>query len=417
MNLNFYGGAGEVGRSCVSLDDRFLFDAGLKISEEGSEYPMPFDVRRIEAVFLSHAHLDHNGALPLFNHTGLHCPVLCNPMTKDMSRIMLSDSYHVEKMENQSPDYNKENIFNVLALMQNAPYDKEYRLGSLKYRFYYAGHIPGSASILVELAGKRIFYTGDINSSDTHLLKGAVQYPKDVDFMICESTYGDRDHPPRRKAEEGFLEMVKKTIDRGGTVLIPAFAVGRSQEVLMMLARRRWGVPVYLDGMSKKVSNLFLKRPEYLGDPSALQSALKPVRFVKKPRERKEIVKEQAIIVTTSGMLDGGPVIDYLGSLYFDERSSVLMTGYQAEETNGRLLQEEGKVYIDGTRFRVKGTVKKYDFSAHSGRKELIRLVEKVKPKKIAFVHGDRSSVESLASHFRQFAEVYTPKIGDRIAI
>ncbi len=417
MNLLFHGGAGEVGRSCISVDDRYLFDAGLKISEEGSEYPMLFDARRIKAVFLSHAHLDHNGALPLLNHRGLNCPVFCNSMTRDLSKIMLSDSFHVEKLENQSPGYSRENIYNVLALMQNTVYDREYRHDGLKFRFLYAGHIPGSASVLIEYKGKRILYTGDINTSETHLLKGAGKFPKDVDVMICESTYGDRNHPPRKSAEEAFTGMVRKTIDRGGTALIPAFAVGRSQEVLMILAKSRWDVPVYLDGMSKQVSALFLKRAEFLKDRTGLQAALKDVRFVKKPRERKEIIKEQAIIVTTSGMLDGGPVIDYLGSLYFDARSSVLMTGYQAEETNGRLLQEQGKVYIDGIRLKVKGTVKKYDFSAHSGRKELIRLIERIRPKKLVFVHGDRPSSESLAAHFRDKADVYTPKTGDTIGI
>jgi putative mRNA 3-end processing factor len=417
MIITFYGGASEVGRSCISIDDKYLFDAGIKISEEGSEYPLSFDVSQLRAVFISHAHLDHTGALPLFNHKGLKCPIFCTGVTKDITKILLKDSLHIEQLENLTPGYNKENIYNVMGLMKNAKYNKKGKINDVKYRFYDAGHIPGSASILLKYHHKKILYTGDINSTDTFLLKGSDYNIRDVDVMICESTYGDRDHSNRQKTVTDFLNKIQKTLDRGGTALIPAFAVGRSQEVLMMLASRKWKCPIYLDGMSKKITNIFQRRSDFLKEEYGLKDTMKNVKYVKNRKERKEIVKEQAIIVTTSGMLDGGPVIDYLSSLYFDEKSSVYMTGYQAEETNGRLLLNEGKAYIDGLRIKIRCEVEKFDFSAHSGQKELVNLINKINPKHLILNHGDEPSLQKLSSIFNKKFKVYTPKNGVGIKI
>jgi len=418
MKFSFYGGAMEVGRSCISVDDRYLFDAGLKLSEEGSEYPLPFDYSAISDVFISHAHLDHTGALPLLNHNGLRASIFCNAITKNLTKLLLKDSLHIELLEQHAPGYDKENIYNVMDLMQIVKYNKEYSVGkNATVKFIYAGHIPGSASVLLDYNSYRILYTGDINTIHTHLLDGASVQPGDVDVMITESTYGDRNHPLRKNEEQKFLNKIEETVRRGGSVLVPAFAVGRAQEVLCMIATRKFGVSVYLDGMAKKVSNMFLRKPDVIRNNSVLAKALNSVRFVKGWRERKEIVKEQGIFVTTSGMLDGGPVIDYLSSLYFNQKSSVLLTGYQAEGTNGRLLLEDGKVYIDGIRMKVRGDVVKYDFSAHAGQKELAGLINQISPKNLMIQHGDPGSVTALGKLFSKKCKVYMPKLGETIDI
>jgi putative mRNA 3-end processing factor len=416
MRITFHGGASEVGRNCISLDDEYLFDAGLKISEEGSEYPQVTDVGKIRAVFLAHAHLDHSGALPLFSRMGMRGAVFCTQMTKDTAKILLKDSLHVELLNRHKAGYSKEDIIRVVSSMQNTAYDREYSTGSLKFKMLYAGHIPGSASVYAEYKGKTILYTSDINTSGSRLLDGA-SFNVKADVMICESTYGDRNHPPRQDVEKEFLDTVQKAIDSGGSALIPAFSVGRAQEMLLLLHSRRFKAPVYLDGMAKEVTNAYLHRPDFLKDPGALEGALKRTRLIRRPQERREVAYSPAIIVTTSGMLDGGPVIDYLRVLYHQEKSCVLLTGYQTEESNGRLLLDTGRAYVDGLRIKVRGTVKKFDFSAHAGQKELVELIRRTSPKHLMLIHGDRPALETLAGFFRGQMDVHIPVIGETITI
>jgi len=405
----------EVGRSCISIDGRYLLDCGLKISEEGSEYPVMLDPTAIEAVFISHAHLDHTGALPLFDQNGLRASVYCNAMTRDTAKLLLKDSLHIEMLENQTPAYSKENIFNIMGAMQIVRQGQDVLVGNARATFLYAGHIPGSSSVLLDYSGMKVLYTGDINYSDTQLMKGARLPCRGADVMITEATYGDRSHPDRKKSEQVFLDAVSSTLDRGGRVLIPAFAVGRSQEVMLLLAKRRFHAPIYLDGMSKKVTNMYLRRPDCVRDIGLLKKATKDVRFIKSMRERKDAARNVGIFVTTSGMLDGGPVLDFMAAMHSDPRSAILLTGYQAEETNGRLLLEQGRVYIDGVRFKVACKVQKFDFSAHSGQKELVKMINEIGPKNLIIQHGDPGSVEALASKVR--CPTFKPRTGDSIEI
>ncbi|MBN2457763.1 MBL fold metallo-hydrolase [Candidatus Woesearchaeota archaeon] len=406
-----------MGRSCIEVDKRFLFDSGLKISEEGSEYPQVEDLSHIKAVFLSHAHLDHTGALPIFNTIGLRCSIYCNSMTRETAKVLLKDSYHIELLKKHHAAYDRDNINNVVSFMQNVRYNKSYSVDGAEFRFLDAGHIPGSSSVLLDMGKKRVLYTGDINSSDTRLLKGSSFDADDVDVLICESTYGDREHPDRKAQERDLLSSIKKTIDKSGSVLLPSFAVGRAQEVMMILNDRDFGVPIYLDGMAKKVTGLYQKKPEYIRDNSKLCSAISGVSYVKDWKHRREIARQQGIFVTTSGMLDGGPVLDYLGYLYHNPNNSLFLTGYQVEGSNGRLLMDTGKAYIDGNRVRFKGNIKKYDLSAHSGKSELLGFIKRIDPEKIIFLHGDSTAIESMRKSTEGTHEVYTPKVGDSINI
>lgn len=417
MEFTFHGGAGEVGRSCIEVDNRFLFDAGLKITEDGSEYPLMGDCDHIKAVFLSHAHLDHSGALPLFNKKGLRCGVFCNGMTRDTCKILLKDSYHIDLIHKQVPIYTKENLASIISFMEHTRFGKTYEVDGAKFSFHYAGHIPGAASIVLEIDGRKILYTGDFNTIDTNFMGGAKYDFEDIDVMISEATYGDRDHPERKKEEKDFVDQIKKTLASGGSVLIPAFAVGRAQEVFELLNKHNINVPIYLDGMAKQVSKLYRRKPEYITQYDRYVKSLSKVKLVKNWKERQEIARKQCIIITTSGMMDGGPVIDYLGYFYHNEKNSILLTGYQAEGSNGRFLLEEGKVFIDGNRVNVKAFVKKYDFSAHAGRKELVDLINKVNPRVLILQHGDVEPLESLEKEFKSKCKVIVPKLGETIDI
>ena len=293
MKIQFLGSAKEVGRSCILVNDWILLDAGLMIGKEKAEYPEDFSEKDIKAVFLTHAHLDHTGALPLLNHLGLRCVIYATKMTRAITKILLKDSIHIEELKGNHPAYTEENINNILSYFTYTNYNRDYEEKgvSLKYKFLDAGHIPGSASVLIDFEDKsgqrkKILYTGDINAIDSNLLNGLNYHKKNselknVDVLICESTYGGRDHPPRSEQEKEFLSTIQRTIDKGGSVLIPAFAVGRSQEIIMMLAKRNFKVPVYLDGMGKKVTDLFIKEHKFLKDGKLFQKAVEKVEFVR----------------------------------------------------------------------------------------------------------------------------------------
>jgi putative mRNA 3-end processing factor len=251
---------------------------------------------------------------------------------------------------------------------------------------------------------------------DTELLNGAqTSFPK-IDVMICEATYGDREHPSRQKEVKRFLDTVQDTVSFGGSVIIPAFAVGRAQEVLLMLAKRDFGVPVYLDGMAKKVTQLYLRHGRYLKSAEAMQDAFSRAAPVSGWRDRKDIVKQRAIVVTTSGMMDGGPVIDYMRHHYFDTKNAVLLTGYQAEGCNGRHMLETGRLRLDDEEVKVRCGVHKFDFSAHSGCEQLKRMIKNIKPKVLILQHGEERSVKNLAE-WCDFCEVHTPSLDDEIEV
>ena len=422
MELKIHGAAKEVGRSAIQLttnDHKILLDAGIKLAQETS-YPLNMDdLTDTDVVFLTHAHLDHSGCLPLLRSHGMHCPVITNSVTKALTRILFKDAYKVEKINRRYVNYSKDDITETLADMQNVKYRKEYGFHELRYQYYDAGHIPGSSMILLEADGKRILYTGDFNTNESLLLNPAdVDIPPGIDVLITESTYGDREHLNRKKQREDFIQSIKATIARGGSVIVPVFAVGRAQEILLMLDQHDFGVPVYLDGMAKRVTEQMLAKPKFIKDVNLLKKAIQKVKVVKGFRERKNFIKQQGIFVTTSGMLEGGPVLDYIAGLWENELNSILLTGYQAEYTNGRLLVEEGNVFLDGWKVNVKAEVKHYDFSAHVGRTGLHEFITKIDPKKLVTVHGDSSAMKELAEWAESRGiESCAPALGDKIII
>ena len=420
MHLKFHGAAQEVGRSCISLDDSYLLDSGIKITPQGNEYPqIDIDLRTIKAVFLTHAHLDHSGALPLFNSKGLNCPIYCTHMTKLLAKLLLEDSLKIEYLTEKIAGYEKNNIRNVLINMEINKYDKWSYFKGGKYMLLYSGHIPGSSSILIEYKGKKILYTGDISLTETYLLKPLTYHKsiKNIDVVIIESTYGGENHPTRKQTEKEFLDCVQEILDKGGKVIVPCFAVGRSQEILLLLHQRNFQVPIYIDGMAKKVCNILLKKPDFINNPNQFKSVLNKIKFVAE-KSRKRILRDQGIFVTTSGMLDGGPVLEYIKHCYADETCGILLTGYQSDESNGRLLLDSDKIDIDGERYKFNGIVKHFDFSGHAGHDELIEFIESISPKNVILQHGDVESLEELKKSLSKLtANVYVPKVGDTVKI
>jgi putative mRNA 3-end processing factor len=419
MKVIVHGAAKEVGRSCIELvteKNRFLFDAGVKLGDE-TEYPSDVkNIKDITATFMSHAHLDHSGAFPFLQSKGLRCPIYLTPTTKDIAKILLRDFYKVESL-NHIPPYSKESIFAAFDLFKTKHYNEAFEVNDAYVQFFDAGHVPGSSLILMEVDGKRIAYTGDIRLSDTRLLKGADINVRDVDALIIETTYGNREHPDRKKTEREFLSKIRDVVNTGGSVFIPAFAVGRSQEMLLLLHTENWDVPVYLDGISQDVMNLILEHNACKDKESLIRAREKTI-FIKGGKERERALQSQGIFVTTSGMLTGGPIIDYLKAGHQNPRNAILVTGYVMEGTNGRMLLEQGCVFIDGKRTKVKAQYQTFNFSAHAGLAELQQIIKRINPKKLILVHGEAASMEHLAALERKNGrEVLIPELNNEIYI
>ncbi len=418
MEFIFHGAGKEVGRSCIALDNTFLFDAGLKITEHGTEYPTLFDHSKIQAVFLSHAHLDHTGALPLLNHEGLQCPMFATRMTKLLTEVLLRDSFHIELITHTHPAYHEANIFAVLKYFKDVIYKKQYEIANAFFQFLDAGHIPGSASVLFQYKGKTILYSGDVNWQNTLLLNGAQYSLQNLDIMIIESTYGDRGHPDRKQTEQHFAKVIQETIEKQGSVLLPTFAVGRAQELMLLLAKTKIDCPIYLDGMAKKVTDLCVTNPMFIKDASALRAAQKRVQYITSPAERKKVLGENCVIITTSGMVTGGPVMDYLKLMFFEPKHALLLTGYQADGTNGRLLLQEKTAYVDGKKVQWTGRIEQFDFSAHAGQNDLVGAVQRFKPKHLIINHGDEIAIQTLAEKVKPFIKkLYLPENDEVIEI
>ena len=265
-----------------------------------------------------------------------------------------------------------------------------------------AGHIPGALMYEIQTT-KRLLFTGDLHVINTRLVKKAKPVPCDVLFL--ETTYAGREHPKRDALEKEFLDKIDEVVRRNGVVVIPAFAVARSQEILLVL--RKTGYNIWFDGMGKKVTKMFLKHPRHLTSVDELRKAFNKAHLVHSDQGRKKALQAD-VIITSSGMMDGGPVLSYMNKLKNDKKSAVLLTGYQVEGTNSRRLIEKGKLDFYGVVENVECEVQYFDFSAHAGHSELIEFAKACNPQKIVLFHGENR--EALIEPLQTIAEeVLTP--------
>lgn len=423
MRFTFHGGANEVGRSCIEMNTTlgdFIFDCGIKVTPEGLVYPKKMDdLTGVKGVFLSHAHLDHTGALPMFKHSGSKAKIFCTKATARISDVLLNDSYQVDIIKHNHPAYTKFDIKSVEDQMVFVNYRKKYTELGLDFEFFNSGHIPGASSIKVHVDGTNVLYSGDINTQGTYLVKEADTDFGFVDILIVESTYGNRDHEERHVVEDKFVTSILNALRKGGSVVIPVFGVGRAQEVLMLLSKYTFDVPIYIDGMARKVTNLIVNNSTNLTDPFKVRNSYENAREVRNEGMREMVMKKRGIFITTSGMIEGGPVMSYMKRFHNDEHSAVLLTGYQCEGTNGRLLLDTGFCFIEGMKMKVKMNVEKFDFSAHAGKTQLHDLVKKVKPRAVIIQHGDPEAVKDLGDWCKKntSCKVYMPSVGDSIEL
>lgn len=426
MKIVFHGAAREVGKSCIEIiteGKRYIMDAGIKFAKGGAEYPKYLDkIFELDGVFLSHAHLDHSGALPLLEHKNLRCPIYCTKLTWQITNLLLADNYHLEKLKHVHPVYVERDITKVKNDLRFVTYDKWYENHDGKIRFQYlnSGHIPGGASILMEIEGKRLLYTADVNTENTNLMVPSdIDQLQDIDILITENTYGDREHPEKKTEEDGFLAAVNETINAGGSVLVPAFSVGRSQEIMILLDKLDSEIPIYLDGMARKVMTMVAETDDkYIDNKDLVARMMKRTHMIKKPTERDHIGKMKGVvIVSTSGMVQGGPVMTYMKHYVNKPENRVILTGYQAAGTNGRHILQEKTFRDHHQNYDVHCDIKQFDFSAHYGQDEIRKMIRKINPSHLILQHGD---LEALTESKRYAEEnikgkVYMPEIGEEM--
>ncbi|MFH1751448.1 MAG: MBL fold metallo-hydrolase [archaeon] len=398
IKLKALGGAMEVGRSSflVSADDKILLDSGLKITNEADNVPentgplAPSETNEfIDAVIISHAHLDHSGNVPsLFHKT--HSMTYMTPPTLEISAVLWHDSIKIAKLNGISPPFTKNEIEEVMNFAFPINYNRLVHITkNTSLELFNAGHILGSAMAKLYFKGKTLLYTGDFKDTETKLHDGCDFNVGDCDFLITETTYGNSNHSSRQAMEKAFLESIQETLDNGGTALVPAFAVGRSQEAIEVLHEGKIDAPIYLDGMGKKIVQTYFNFPEFFVKRKALKKAMNKVIQIQSQKQRLDALKQPSVIVTTAGMLVGGPVAFYLSKMYNDRKSKIHLTGYQVEGTPGRSLLETGRLIIQDKTVDVKAAVEKFDFSAHTGQKGILKLIKSCNPEKVVLVHGD----------------------------
>ena len=386
LRYHYLGGGNEVGNVGIVLEDptsnRLLLDYGIAPTKP-PRYPN--EAPHVSHAVITHSHIDHLGMVPWLasNHNStLHGTEL----TAAISEMMWYDCHKVSSIEGYPLPWDKRDIDLALSAWETHKFNSPWTQGDWKLELHGAGHIPGAAMLHVETPNKSVLFSGDFDTRDSQLTIGAK--PVKTDVLFVEGTYGGRDHPPKQEENERFIERIVEIIDRGGTALVPAFANGRTQEVVMLLHKYLPELDVHVDGMGKRVAKLQMEHPETLRDPTALESSWKWCRRVSSKSDRKKAL-DADVIVSTSGMLDGGPSIWYLNRLRHDRKNAILLTGYQARNTGGRRLLEERRVPIFGKLANIELDVDQFSFSTHAGHNEIVQFAEQCQAEDVVIYHSD----------------------------
>lgn len=450
------GGFQEVGRSAILLqtgESQVLLDCGIN---PGSEKPLEafprldvesFDLESLDAVVISHAHIDHCGFLPFLYKYGYNGPVYCSEPTLSLMTLLQLDYLDVARKEGLHPPYDQKDVRDSVlhtipikygVVMDIAP--------DVRLTLHNAGHIIGSSIVHLHVGEglHNIVYTGDFKYYQTMLLDAAVTAFPRVETLITESTYGAPEDimPTRKEAEDKLALIINTAIDKGGKVLIPVPAVGRAQEIMLILNEYMQKklireVPIYLDGMINEATAISVAYPEYLAKDlrdQILRQGVNPFQSnyfitIKHPSARQEAIDGgPSVILATSGMLEGGPSVEYFKQLAPDERNTIVFVSYQIEGTIGRRIQKglpeislinnDGKMEI----IKIKSKIEAIEgFSGHSDRNQIFSYIRRIstRPEKIIMCHGERSKCLALASFVSRMYKLntYAPETLDAIRL
>jgi len=454
IRLSCLGGARQVGRSCLFLqtpESRVLLDCGINIASDTEAYPYleapEFDIKELDAVIVSHSHLDHSGFVPYLYKYGFRGPTYCTEPTRDVMALLQLDLIKIAKNEGKEPIYSTDDVKEMVKHTICLQYDEVTDVTpDVRVTLYNAGHILGSSMVHMNIGNglHNMVYSADMKFGKTQLLEPAVTVFPRLETLIIESTYGGRDNilPSRQEQEDQFMNIIKETIKRGGKVLVPVLGSGRAQEVLVLIEHMVRNkaldkIPVFIDGMVWDITAIHTAYPEYLNntvrklifhkDQSPFLSDI--FKRVGSQKERMKIIEETGpcVILATSGMLVGGPSVEYLRHLSDNPKNSLVFVCYQGEGSLGRKIQRGDREINFGTSAKPEITQIKMEvhtiegFTGHSGRKQLMNFTYRCepRPKKIIVVHGENTRCLDLASslHKVQRVETIAPRNLDSIRI
>lgn len=299
-------------------------------------------------------------------------------------------------------------------------YREKQTIGDITFQLLDAGHIPGSCQILLEAEGKRILFTGDFNTSKTRLLSPADQDYGDLDAIIIETTYADSDHTDRMELEKRFIALISEIVESGGVALVPAFSIGRSQEIACILAAYHFEYPIIIDGMARAANRVMMDNTEFLQDSRLFLDAVHGAKWIDGWKDRRTATRKPGVIISPAGMLKGGPAAGYLSKLGKKPQNAILLVSYQIPGSPGHQLMEEGKCVIDGKLKRVKALVEHFDFSSHCGAEQLKEVVKNLKGNPNVFsVHGSEDNCKGFTRWVKKNVglKAMSPKAGDRFTI
>jgi metallo-beta-lactamase family protein len=462
VTVTFWGAAHTVTGSMHLLDtgrEKVLLDCGLYQGRRSEARErnccFPFAPKDIAAVILSHAHIDHCGNLPNLVRQGFRGTIYCTPATRDLAAIMLADSAKIQAEDADylnrkrgkdepkvEPLYDQDDVRRTLTLVEGTPYDKTRRAtNTVAYQLLDAGHLLGSAIVHVTAeagrAARTITFTGDLGRANQPILRDPAPLPP-ADLLISESTYGGRNHPNPDLLATDLAGVVERTVARGGKIVVPAFAVGRTQTIVFFLhqlvaAGRIPRLPIFVDSpLSTAATEVFRLHPEcfdaetarvLVNDPDLFGSEL--VHYTRNVEESKQLnfFQGPCIIIASSGMCESGRIQHHLKHTVEDPRNTILIIGYQAPETLGRrIVERRPEVRIHGQMWKLKAeVVVLYGFSGHAGRDELLAMLAPIQGavKKTCLVHGEPDQAEALAKTLRErgFADVEYPARGDSVTV
>ena len=414
LQIGFLGGTREVGRIAITVKTekaQVLLDYGAMLDHEPG-FPMHVSPKDVDAIILSHSHLDHSGAIPIFYIEGKK-PLYANKLTTELGQLLISDFIH---LSSYYLPFEYLELKSMITSSRHLDFNTEQKVGDIAFQFKNAGHIPGSAQTLIEAEGKRILFTGDFNITDTRLLEGAKMNYGDLDVVIMESTYATEEHTERKQLEKNFVDECTDVVEKGGTTLVPAFGVGRSQELACVLAAHHFEYPVTFDGMAREVSRVIMNYPQFLRDPRLFTDAMHLTEWVEGWRDRRKAARTPGVIISPAGMLKGGPAMFYISKIAKKSNNAIFLVSYQIPGTPGKELLEKGICNIDGKMRKVKARVKHFDFSSHCGAGELKEAAKRLGGKpRIFVVHGAERNCEYFAGWARDELglDSVAPRTGD----
>lgn len=444
VRLTFLGGGREVGRSALLLqtpESRILLDCGINVASDDGAYPYleapEFKIDELDAVIISHSHVDHSGFLPYLYKFGYRGPVYCTAPTRDVMSLLQLDTIKIARNEGKDPLYTSDDVKETVKHTITLEYEEVTDITpDVRITMYNAGHILGSAMVHLHIGNglHNLLYSADLKFGKTALLApAATQFPR-LESLVIESTYGGKDNisAPRKEADAYMKDLIVETIKRKGKILMPTLGSGRAQEIMILLEelyreKKIPLIPVYIDGMVWDITAIHTAYPEFLNASVRRQIFQKDnnpflseiFKRVGSGKERKQIIEEEGscVVLATSGMLIGGPSVEYLKAFCENEKNTLVFSSYQGEGSLGRRIQQGIKEFTAKSEngkgpmvYNIKMEVAKIEVTGHSDRKELMNFVARAtpRPKKIIINHGESSRCIDLASSIHKAMRVET---------